>query len=221
MKFLIHSQTSQRYRWNLGLDKYYYPTLSWTCNYLSVLHINNLLLKPIKSHYPDSKVHGANMGPTWVLSAPDGSHVGPMNLAIRITIQLVFWKCDIIVGSWYVKLRRQGGVESGYPRPISSDWPSLPADLDAAVYWPSYENTWINCPEPGGWCLVTLTGVTIFFKVKHWKPSVVMMCGAWLSLMVPEAVFMITPAPPEMTKLASIRLRFHWIDGVECMKHYR
>ena len=23
---------------------------------------------------PDSKVHGANMGPTWVLSAPDGPH---------------------------------------------------------------------------------------------------------------------------------------------------
>ena len=23
------------------------------------------------------------MGPTWVLSAPDGPHVGPMNLAIR------------------------------------------------------------------------------------------------------------------------------------------
>ena len=32
---------------------------------------------------PDSKVHGANMEPTWVLSAPDGPHVGPMNLAIR------------------------------------------------------------------------------------------------------------------------------------------
>ena len=32
---------------------------------------------------PDSKVHGANMGPTWVLSAPDGPHVGRMNLAIR------------------------------------------------------------------------------------------------------------------------------------------
>ena len=31
----------------------------------------------------DSKVHGANMGPTWVLSAPGGPHVGPMNLAIR------------------------------------------------------------------------------------------------------------------------------------------
>ena len=32
---------------------------------------------------PKSKVHGANMGPTWVLSAPDGPHVGPMNLALR------------------------------------------------------------------------------------------------------------------------------------------
>ena len=33
---------------------------------------------------PDSKVHGANMGPTWVLQAPDGPHVDPMNLAIRV-----------------------------------------------------------------------------------------------------------------------------------------
>ena len=33
---------------------------------------------------PDSKVHRANMGPTWVLSAPDGPHVGPMNLAIKV-----------------------------------------------------------------------------------------------------------------------------------------
>ena len=32
---------------------------------------------------PDSKVHGANKGPTWDLSAPYGPHVGPMNLAIR------------------------------------------------------------------------------------------------------------------------------------------
>ena len=34
--------------------------------------------------WPDSKFNGANMGPTWVLSAPDGPHVGPMNLAIRV-----------------------------------------------------------------------------------------------------------------------------------------
>ena len=39
---------------------------------------------------PDGKVHGANKGPTWVLSAPDGPHVGPMNLAIRDA----FWTQD-------------------------------------------------------------------------------------------------------------------------------
>ena len=38
----------------------------------------------LKMKYPDNKVHGANMGPTWVLSAPDGPHVGPMNLVIRV-----------------------------------------------------------------------------------------------------------------------------------------
>ena len=31
---------------------------------------------------PDNKVHEANMGPTWVLSAPDGPLVVRMNLAI-------------------------------------------------------------------------------------------------------------------------------------------
>ena len=29
-------------------------------------------------NFPDSKVHVAHMGPTWVLSAPGGPHVGPM-----------------------------------------------------------------------------------------------------------------------------------------------
>ena len=37
-----------------------------------------------QANYPDSKVHGANMGPTWVLSASDGPHVGPVNLSIMV-----------------------------------------------------------------------------------------------------------------------------------------
>ena len=53
---------------------------------------NKLLSKPMMvhltdghvCHFPDNKYHGANMGSIWVLSAPDGSHVGPMNLAIRV-----------------------------------------------------------------------------------------------------------------------------------------
>ena len=34
--------------------------------------------------YLDNKVHGANMGPTWVLPAPGGPRVDPMNLAIMV-----------------------------------------------------------------------------------------------------------------------------------------
>ena len=33
---------------------------------------------------PDNNVHGANMGHTWVLSAPDGPQFGPMSLAIGV-----------------------------------------------------------------------------------------------------------------------------------------
>ena len=32
--------------------------------------------------YPDSKVHGVNMGPIWGQQDPGGPHVGPMNFAI-------------------------------------------------------------------------------------------------------------------------------------------
>ena len=45
-----------------------------------------LVLPFMKSHQrdavPDSKVHGANMGPIWCRKGPGGPHVGPMNFAI-------------------------------------------------------------------------------------------------------------------------------------------
>ena len=43
-------------------------------------------------HSPDSKVHGTNMGPTWVLSAQDGPHVSPINIAIRVNnVQILLY----------------------------------------------------------------------------------------------------------------------------------
>ena len=33
---------------------------------------------------PDSKVHGANMGPIWGRQDPGGPHVGPMNFVIWV-----------------------------------------------------------------------------------------------------------------------------------------
>ena len=38
----------------------------------------------ISDHLPDSKVHGANMGPIWGRQDPGGPHIGPMNLAIWV-----------------------------------------------------------------------------------------------------------------------------------------
>ena len=53
---------------------------------MEVLLGNNSAKNPLAFHCsgnPDSKAHGANMGPTWVLSSPGRPHVGPINLAIR------------------------------------------------------------------------------------------------------------------------------------------
>ena len=44
---------------------------------------------------PDSKVHGANMGPIWGQQDPGGSHVGPMNIAIWEAISKM-----LLYGEW-------------------------------------------------------------------------------------------------------------------------
>ena len=46
---------------------------------------------------PDSKVHGANMGPTWDRQGPGGPHVGPMKFAIWD----VFWVTPLVLGQLY------------------------------------------------------------------------------------------------------------------------
>ena len=52
--------------------------------------------------YPDSKVHGANMGPIWGRQDPGGPHVGPMNFAIWVCLKLRLLEC---VSSHYVEMR--------------------------------------------------------------------------------------------------------------------
>ena len=48
--------------------------------------------------HPDSKDHGANMGPTWGRQDPGGPHVGPMILAIwgRFSAQYIMWRSGAI-----------------------------------------------------------------------------------------------------------------------------
>ena len=79
-------------------DKYcVFLYVSTTCHMWSVMYfvISNVLLvsfrwvnyatRPLVRYgciFPDSKVHGANMGPIWGRQDPCGPHVGPMNFAI-------------------------------------------------------------------------------------------------------------------------------------------
>ena len=80
--------------------------------------------------YPDSKVHGANMGPTWVPSAPNGSHVGPMNLAIRV----VFHSLEPNV---YVMWHQSCNVYGPFGLSNITSSPN-----ESANYWPCCQTLW-------------------------------------------------------------------------------
>ena len=57
--------------------------------------VTNTYVAAIRRHYPDSKVHGANMGHIWGRQVPVGPHVGPMNFAIWVSLNAFYkpWKC--------------------------------------------------------------------------------------------------------------------------------
>ena len=69
---------------------------------------------------PDSKIHGANMGPIWGRQDPGGPHVGPMNFAISR------WA---IGGRW---------LQS----PASQDDDGGKPDFGEGHFWPCYRD-WI------------------------------------------------------------------------------
>ena len=80
---LWHSKCHRKWRWFQSLKCVLTYDLGVTVN---LPRWNKLEFMKALSDIPDSKIHGANMGPTWVLSAPDVPHVGPMNVAIRDVI---------------------------------------------------------------------------------------------------------------------------------------
>ena len=46
--------------------------------------------------YPNSKVHEANMGPIWGRQDPGGPHVGPMDFAIWVILNVFIMMCNEI-----------------------------------------------------------------------------------------------------------------------------
>ena len=61
------------------------PVTKGVLKYHSVLSVTTVIA------FPDSKIHGANMGPIWGRQDPDESHVGPMNFAIWVATWLNTW----------------------------------------------------------------------------------------------------------------------------------
>ena len=68
-------------------------------------HHDSTLLDPLcgkcNCDLPDGTTHGPVKGPTWALSAPDGPHVGLVNLAIRVLSFL--HRCQYVI-SYSVKM---------------------------------------------------------------------------------------------------------------------
>ena len=80
-------------KWSLKVLKYF--AFSNVVNQVSLRHtrwkwwVRDDTLSISGRRVPDSNVHGANTGLTWVLSAPGGPHVGPINLAIRVCFRWI------------------------------------------------------------------------------------------------------------------------------------
>ena len=78
MIFLLYNNLSytKYFVYSYTVDLVLIPSYEVTPFVMTLWHGNTFQV-------PDSKVHGANRAPTWVLSVPDGPHDGLMNLAIR------------------------------------------------------------------------------------------------------------------------------------------
>ena len=65
-----------------------------------LLYIQRIMQKRSQSSTqpnPDSKVHGANMGPIWGRQDLGGPHVGPMNFAIWEAMSLLHYSIDMLL----------------------------------------------------------------------------------------------------------------------------
>ena len=74
----------------------------WMCSYITSGFCWYLWVKgsTLSGRIPDSKVYGANMGPTWVLSAPGGPHVGHMDVAIWDPVNIQEGPCELGIHSY-------------------------------------------------------------------------------------------------------------------------
>ena len=115
---------------------------------------------------PEGKVHKAKMGPNWVLSAPDGPDVVPMNLAQcymkgYTSFHWILQLCSTIADSWW------------HPKWLSKCkkthiWWSHQMEI-FPCYWPIVQGihqSLVNSQHKGQWC-----GALMFSLICDWTNS--------------------------------------------------
>ena len=73
-----------------------FTTLELTHSVMPISTVEDFIISPPNWNIPDSKVHGANMGPIWGRQDPGGPHVSPMDFAILDSIILVVVRYCIV-----------------------------------------------------------------------------------------------------------------------------
>ena len=79
------------YRWLSPEMIEWNSTLQWVSVYEACIGITSLLKteRRVQELCPDSKVHGANMGPIWGRQDPGGPHIGPMDFALWVVMWII------------------------------------------------------------------------------------------------------------------------------------
>ena len=121
-------------------------------SYLSIDDIDRLRLHKgcTKETDPDSKVHGANVGPIWGRQDPGGPHVGHTNFAIWRRIGQGEWKVfnrtHLLRDGTVHTLRNHGNASASSLPHLSNRWASDVLGDSTRLFWTRSKTTVIIAP---------------------------------------------------------------------------
>ena len=76
-------------------------------------------MNTIFKEFPDSTIHGANMGPIWVRQDPGGTHVGPLNFAIWVGLEQNAISIQFYLGRQNI-IEMSGRTQLAYILPVTT-----------------------------------------------------------------------------------------------------
>ena len=129
----------------------------------------------IQKTVPDSKVHGANMGPTWGRQDPGGPYVVPMNHAIRVSMQFIVACIHALLSDKLCMLQKPLGCQEA-EQSINTENKELSLCSFGGRLWRRMLSSWQHPVLPvmtkyASWQLF------VFSEVNTWSAKIVVWCG--------------------------------------------